>query len=585
MAGVISLAALSYAWAINRDPLEPYYAAAVRSMSMSWHNFFFGSFDPAGTITLDKLPGAFWVQAALVWILGFHTWSVVLPQVLEGVVAVAVLYRAVERLMGPEAGLLAAVVLAASPATVALNRGNISDTAMTLLLVLAANSLTAALMSGRSRHVVMAGIWVGLAFQTKMIEAWMLLPAFGLAYLLGERAGAGRRARQLVAGGLVAAILSLAWMTIVTVVPGPNRPYVDGSAHDSIFDQVFVYNGFGRFGQQTPLQLLAGQGLKLPLTTGPAPSWDRLFQGELGRDTGWLLPAALAVGATGLFTRRRRFYVLWTGWLATMVVVFSVTSTINAYYTAALSPPIAAILAGGVVELKERSAQLRASLGPPRLIAVLVVAGSVGYSIWLSQTAPGPVPAWLWPVAAVLGLAALVMLVTSTGPGRRLVALQTAIAMGTAAILAIPAVACAQLVLDGRGAFDTPFEPAVTAKGLRQLFIATPRLVAATIPALDRLQFGAPYLLAVQTSAVASVFIMVSGQEALPIGGFSGTIPAPSLAQIKADILARKFHLVLAAPSRDPRLVWIESHCQRIGTPVGALQPYFCSRAGVIATR
>ncbi len=131
---IAGLAGLSYAWALNRDPLEPYYAAAVRSMSMNWHNFIFGAFDPAGTVTLDKLPGAFWLQALAVRAFGFHTWVIVAPQAAEGVLTVLVLYRAVQRLAGPAAGLTAAFVVAVSPATVALNRGNISD------LVLAAAS-------------------------------------------------------------------------------------------------------------------------------------------------------------------------------------------------------------------------------------------------------------------------------------------------------------------------------------------------------------------------------------------------------------------------------------------------------------
>ena len=142
---IAALAGLSYAWELGQDPLEPYYAAAVRSMSGSWHDFIFGAFDPAGTITLDKLPGAFWVQALSVHAFGYSTWAMVLPQVVEGVLTVLVLYRAVARLAGSAAGLIAAFVVAASPAVVALDRGNISDSLMILLLVLAADAVSAAI--------------------------------------------------------------------------------------------------------------------------------------------------------------------------------------------------------------------------------------------------------------------------------------------------------------------------------------------------------------------------------------------------------------------------------------------------------
>jgi hypothetical protein len=142
---IAALAGLMYAWATGQHTLEYYYAAADRSMSASWHNFIFGGFDPAGTITVDKLPGALWLQALSVRAFGLHTWAIILPQVIEGILAVLVLYRAVRRLAGPAAGLVAALVLAVSPATVALDRENISDSLLILLLVLAADAVSGAI--------------------------------------------------------------------------------------------------------------------------------------------------------------------------------------------------------------------------------------------------------------------------------------------------------------------------------------------------------------------------------------------------------------------------------------------------------
>ncbi len=231
--------------------------------------------------------------------------------------------------------------------------------------------------------------------------------------------------------------------------------------------------------------------------------------------------------------------------------------------------------AGRHFEPGRPDAASNALLGRVRLL-VLAVAGLAAYGIWLAQTAPGGVPAWLWPIAALVGAVAVVTLAVSTVEGRRPVFLSAAIALGTTAALFIPSVASAQLVAEHHGAFDTPFESPAPARALDQLFIQTPWLVAATIPGLKGVQLGAPYLLAAQTSAVASVFITSSGTEALPIGGFTGTIPEPTLTHLEADIRAGKFHLVLAAPSRDPRLAWIASHCRPVGRPVGALHAYFC---------
>ena len=167
LALVLVVAGFAYGWRAQSLPLEPYYAAAVRAMAGSWHDFAFGAFDPAGTVTLDKLPGAFWLQALSVRAFGVSTWAIVLPQVVEGVLAVLVLYRIVRRLAGPAAGLIAAAVLAVSPAVVALDRGNISDSLMILLVLLAADAVCGALADGRWWRLVLAGVWVGLAFQAR----------------------------------------------------------------------------------------------------------------------------------------------------------------------------------------------------------------------------------------------------------------------------------------------------------------------------------------------------------------------------------------------------------------------------------
>ena len=173
---VAAVAAVAYGRGMAGASVEAFYGAAARSMSESWHDFVFGAFDPAGTVTIDKLPGALWVQALSLRVFGFHIWALVLPQVVEGVLTVLVLYRAVRRLAGPAAGLTAAAVLAVTPVTVLLSRGNVSDSLLILLLVLAADATSAALLTGSLRQLLLAGVWVGLAFQAKMIQAWLALP-------------------------------------------------------------------------------------------------------------------------------------------------------------------------------------------------------------------------------------------------------------------------------------------------------------------------------------------------------------------------------------------------------------------------
>jgi 4-amino-4-deoxy-L-arabinose transferase-like glycosyltransferase len=600
LALVAVVAAASQAWAIDRDPLEGYYAAAVRSMSLSWHAFIFGAFDPAGTITLDKLPGAFWIQALSVRAFGVHTWAIVAPQAIEGVLTVLVLYRAVRRLAGPAAGLIAALVLAVSPATVALNRGNVSDTLMILLLVLAADAVSAAIAKSRAAaaagrpstgsqgRLILAAVWVGLAFQAKMIEAWLLLPALGLAYLIAAPGPALRHLRQLAVAAVVTGIVSLAWMAAVSLVPAGHRPYADGSPDNSVFQQVFVYNGFGRLGDQTPLQLLSQQSLGINLRgslpgQGPAP--DRLLRGDLGRDTGWLLPAAFAVAGWGLVSRRRQprgdplraSLVLWGAWLLTLTVTFSVTTTINVYYTAALTPAVAAILGTGAAAAWASRRTAGANLQAIGLRAGLAVvaAGTAAYAAWLLSTGTG-VPGWLIPAVLVVGTAAAAAALAGVRTGDRVLAA----ALGTALLagLLAPAVASLSIVAANRGSFDTPYESASEAAAIRMLFVQIPEQVRPLIPNLEKVQFGAPDLLAAQSSALASVFIYDSGQEVLPLGGFTGTIPAPTLAQVRQDIRDGQFHLAIlsATRARSPVLSWIAAHCRAAPSIDPALRTYFC---------
>jgi 4-amino-4-deoxy-L-arabinose transferase-like glycosyltransferase len=549
LALIAALAGVLYAWSISQDTLEYYYAAAVRSMSSSWHNFIFGAVDPAGTITLDKLPGAFWVQALAVRAFGLHAWVIALPQAVEGVLTVLVLYRAVSRLAGPAAGLIAALAIAVSPATVALNRGNISDSLMILLLVLAADSVSAAITTAKGRgalgvqaRLILAAFWVGLAFQAGMVMAWLVLPALGLAFLLDGPGPLGRRLRQLAVTGIVAAIVSLTWMTAVSLVPAADRPYADGSSNNSVYAQVFVYNGFGRFGDQTPVQLLTSQlGLAPALdqtTLVTEPGAGRLFTGNLGRDTGWLLPAAFLAATWGIASRWRRprgdglraCFVLWGAWLLILAATFSAGTIVQTYYTAVLTPAIAAILAAASVSVLKSPGTSRAGGAAARGIGLAVVsAGSTAYAVWLVPAQGAHVPGWLVPAIIAVGAAAVVV-AAGSALVKRSVPAAAAVAAALAAALVAPAVASAGLAANHESYADTPFE----STQLASLITSGPARMAVVqqkvIPSLETLRGGSPDLLATQNSAIASAFIYTSGLEALPIGGLTGTIPSPTAA-------------------------------------------------------
>ncbi len=176
LVAITVLAACAYATNVAGQQPELFYAAAVRSMAHSWHDFFFGAFDPLGTVSVDKLPGALSAQALSVRLFGLHLWAINLPQAAEGALTVPFLYRAVRRLGGPRAALCAAFIVAFTPAVVALDRGNVSDSLLILTLVVAMDATSAALSSVRLGPAVLAGLFIGLAFQAKMLEAWLVLP-------------------------------------------------------------------------------------------------------------------------------------------------------------------------------------------------------------------------------------------------------------------------------------------------------------------------------------------------------------------------------------------------------------------------
>ncbi len=576
------LSAFAYSWRAS-GYLEIYYAAAVRSMSMSWHNFLYAAFDPIGSVSTDKLPGAFWVQALSVRLFGLHDWAIVLPQIVEGTLTVLVLYRVVRRFAGPVAGIVAAAVLAIAPANVTLNRGNISDSLMILLVVLAADATVSAVKTGHLRHVGLAALWVGLAFQAKMIEAWLILPAIGLVYLVAAPVRFPKRIVGLALLVVLTVAVSLSWMLYVTAQPKAGRPYVDGSHDDSIFQQVFDYNGFGRLNQPSPNAVLfktLGIG-SLPST---APGWNRMLVGPFGEDSGWLIPASAAALVFGLVARRRRprddplraGLVLWGTWLAALIAVFSVSTTINSYYVAALTPAIAGLIATGVaIAWEHRSSALT------RIAVAATVLGTAIYGAWLLPSQGVGVTPSLATAALAVGSAVALVLVGSIFVRRGRV-MAVALGLAVASSLVIPAVASATAVANGLGSFDTPFETVNFANASKFLFGPATRVTAADLlPGLVKLQhqFHTRYLMATQTAVLAAPTIYDSGREVYPLGGYNGTGKAPSLRTLERLVAEDAFHVVLASQSsKDPRYRWVERDCHRVGGPqvVHGIGIYFC---------
>ena len=440
---IAAAAATGYAWSIDTAGLENFYTAGVHSMAGSWHAFFYDAFDPNATITLDKLPGAFWIQALSVRCFGYSVWAMVLPQVLESTLTVLVLYRAVRRTAGTAAALTASAILAASPVVVSSTRGNLAEPMYLLCIVLAADATLRAVTTGRSRSWYAAAGWVALGFQAKMTEAWLVLPILALALLAAAPAGRWRVVLRAGLGMLLAAALSLVWMLCFTFTPAADRPYADGSKNNSIFQQVFDYNGTLRFSanpgasfrplaapsplaEDIAVDNLAESGEILPATEITKASWDRLLSGALAPDCDWFLLLAVGGAAASFVSRRgggrgdpaRAATVLWSGWLLAYGAAFSSAHFIQGYYLATLVPAIAALAGTGVWVLwrAARSGSRRAGVGLGALFL-----GQAAWSAWLLH---GTYILLSWLIlaaavvaAAVAGLAAVRARAARTTPG------------------------------------------------------------------------------------------------------------------------------------------------------------------------
>jgi 4-amino-4-deoxy-L-arabinose transferase-like glycosyltransferase len=420
LAGLMALAALLNLWALSRNGwANEYYSAAVRSMSSSWHNFLYASFDAGGVMTVDKPPLSLWVQALSVRLFGFHSLSVLVPQALMGMAGVALVYDLTRRRWGRPAGFAAGLVLALTPIALAVSRHNNPDALLVLCCVAAVWCFGRALEDGRTRWLVLAGIGVGLGFETKMAVALMVVPGIAAAWLWVAPRGRLAALRQLLAGATALVVVGGAWPLLLTLTPAADRPWISGTADNSIWSLIFGYNGLSRLEGQSGgpagggfggggAGLFGGGAGPFGGAAGPL----RLLNAGLGGQAGWLLGFALLAGIGGLLATRLRRKDLRTGWLIavggaflTTAIAFSFAQGIfHPYYISLLAPFTAALVGAGV--------GLVLAGGPlARIFGPLAVASGVVTELAVLGVSPDGL-SWLTPLLAIGGAAAAVTLAT-----------------------------------------------------------------------------------------------------------------------------------------------------------------------------
>jgi 4-amino-4-deoxy-L-arabinose transferase-like glycosyltransferase len=411
--GLLLATAVAYLWNLSASgDANSFYAGAVQAGTKSWKAFFFGSLDSSNFITVDKPPASIWVMALSGRIFGFGSLSMLIPQALEGVAAVALLYAGVKRWFGAGAGLMAGLLLAITPVAALMFRFNNPDALLVCLMVAAAYCLIRALEGASTRWVLAAGTMIGFAFLAKMMQAFLVLPAFGLVYMVAAPTGLRRRLWQMFAGGLAIVVSAGWWVAIVALWPAGSRPMIDGSPTNNIFNLITGYNGLGRiFGASGP-----GGGGGGGANFSGQPGVLRLFNDLMGGQASWLLPAALLALLVGLWSTRRAprtdhtraALLLWGGWLVVSGLVFSLASgIIHPYYTVALAPAIAALVAIGARELWRGRQQTRARF----VLALGVFATSIWAWVLLDRTQHWE--SWLRALIAISAVLAIIGLLAA----------------------------------------------------------------------------------------------------------------------------------------------------------------------------
>ncbi len=411
--GLLALTALLYLWDVTRNGwANDFYAAAVDAGTRSWKAFFFGSFDPANFITVDKTPASLWVMELSGRIFGFSQWSMLAPQALEGVASVALLYAAVRRWFGAPAGLIAGLALALTPVAALMFRFNNPDALLVLLMTAAAYALVRALEQGRTKWVVFCGVLIGFAFLTKMLQAFLVVPGFAVAYLWAGPPRLGQRIWQtaLMGAGLIAG--AGWWLLAAELTPAADRPYFGGSTNNNILQLAIGYNGLGRLtGHETGS--IGGGGNGQGTSFGGSTGILRLFHSEFGGQISWLLPAALISLAAMLWVSRRAARtdrtraaaLLWGGWVLITGLVFSyMNGIIHPYYMVALAPGVAALVGIGATAIW----QARLGLAG-RITAAVAVAVTAVWAYVLLDRTPAWLPwlRWVIVIAGVAGAAAI----------------------------------------------------------------------------------------------------------------------------------------------------------------------------------
>jgi 4-amino-4-deoxy-L-arabinose transferase-like glycosyltransferase len=599
---VLALAASSglvTLWNLAAGERSEYYASIAMSMSKSLSNFFFGAIDPAGTISLDKIPGSYWASAIFVKLFGFSTWAVNAPNAIATVAVVLIIAFSIKNLYGPRAGLIAGFLVAGVPVAFAVARSNQPESMFVLMLALALWQALKAFKLTSRKHLIFAGAWIAAAFQMYMIVAWAVWPALILAWFFTEQK-LGKKIVDLAIAGFTSLGLSLLWIFIVWLTPAANRPYVGGTYSNSPWEMVFGYNALGRFSSDAGGDSSASYRSFTPPFGGEA-GIDRLFNYQLSGQVSWLIPATvIAVIALLVMKEKIATTIFLAGWFATFAVMFSAVAGLHQFYVTAMLVPMVALIAMALESAirAEQKTWVATIVGVTALWVVFVSLTYAGYlaALPLIQLAVAAVTlvalfvAWRFlktPFARGLVTAGVIgsLVITpaawaidtinnpsSINPAAGPAELQMAKGGGMGARhggfgSGGPGLGAGQMpsgmkppagmqlpngmklpegmqlpngIQPPTGGFGGSGGPAMGG-GFSQVSVNTEMLAY-----LQANRGSSKYLVAVFGAQTAAPIINATGESVLPIGGFDGSDPAPTLEQFKKMVAAGEVKYVLS---------------------------------------
>lgn len=581
LAAVLILALVFRLWGLDQSRWgAEYYTAAVRSMAMNWHNFFYAAFDPAAFISINKPPVALWLQVVSVKLFGFHPLSILMPQVLEGAGSVWILFHLVRRRFGASSALLAAFFLAITPVWVAVNRTNNTDSCLLLVLLLATWALMKASETGNRRMLFLSMALIGLAFNVKMLAAFIVLPAFFIVYLIGAPHLWQRKFVDLAMATLLLIVSSLPWVLAYEFTQRDRRPFVASSHRNSMLEVVIGHNALDRF--VSPMKPLAAKlrgsgatqaaGSEVESTPGTSPEAEpvmrvlfsrlfvrtptgplRLANGQMAAQMAWLFPFAAMAMFIGIGQNRFRrplsaphlALLFWFCWMITYAAVYSyLGGIIHFYYLSTMAPALAALAGIGVAHLWSYTLRkdAYALLLPATLLVTaawqLYVQGSaLGWSLHQLTDLSNNWLSWLHialtggTLFAAAGLFLIWFQNTSKRATDRLAVGSLTIGLIAVLILPIAWALSGTIVLPGQGVIPSSDlyrliavfgndGPHVRAK------LGQSGDISKLVAFLKANRKNERYLLATSTTQLAAPIIINTGEAVLARGGFHGLDPA-----------------------------------------------------------